>query len=136
MYIEWAVSGEIEAASPGFNLSQVGLGGLLVTESQLPIVVPLGFLVCFRMDDGDFATETRYDYILDVSGPDGLQTQIPRRVANRADSSPQLADPERMFLPDEVDVTVTRAGQHTVTIRDATGVRYVLPWVFAVLPEP
>lgn len=138
MYIEWAaLCGRAMAGTVGLNVERLGENGYDLSGRTLPQRVWVAFIVCFRMEPGDEGG-SEYHFIPHVIGPDGQARppHLPIRVVNRPETSPQLIDPERLYLPIEIDFVVNEPGQYTIRLFDATGERFALPVLFVALPSP
>jgi hypothetical protein len=137
MFIEWAIGcGDVERASPGYDITAAAQTGFMAQPGDLPRYGYLTLFVCFRMEPGDEQRGALYDFEAVVSGPDGPQDPIPFRVESGRDTSPRMVQPERHYMRLDIEGYLTREGQYLVTLRDATGERYVQPYYFAVLPAP
>jgi hypothetical protein len=104
------------------------------TNSELPAHVAFTFFVCVRMEDGDKEGRS-YGFTVTASGPSGQGITGPGAFRTR-ETAPQLINPQRFYQVIPVDVDVDEAGQWTVTLSDASGVRAVVPYYFSVVSPP
>jgi hypothetical protein len=137
MHIEWAVCCEaVSKGEHGYDLVTVGYNGVVATEDELPFDMPLRYLVCFRADPGDESGGRVYHWQTEVVGPDGTSLgSAPGGVRSQTDTSPQLIDPERHFLPFEIVLPVDSEGVYRIVLTDEVSQRYELPFRVNVLPR-
>ncbi len=134
MHVEWAVNcGTITEAALGYDLTTAGVTGYIASGDEIPCDMLIHALVCFRCEPTDW-TGVVYDFWTEVIGPDGeAQPRVPFRVMQGADTSPQLTDIERHFMPLTILVTVTTDGQYAVVFGDSVSHRYEMPIRVSVL---
>jgi hypothetical protein len=136
--LEWAVNcEEIEESAHGYDLRGVGKNGYLIQQDELPLDVQLNLLVCFRAEPGDATEERVYQWWAQVIGPSGAQDAAPFGVQTRVDTSPQLIDPERYYLPIPIALTATLEGPYRVLLgrADAVSPEYEVVLRVNVLPS-
>lgn len=136
MYIEWAVPCDaVERLAVGYNLVGVSQNGFLGGEGDFPREGFIRLFVCFRMEPGDEEGGRVYKFLIEIHAPDGAAVGGWASAESVKDTAPRLVSLERSYQEIAIPFSVPEPGEYRVVLSDATGERYVQPFLFLGLPS-